>query len=82
MRVKQAKGETDPVRTVYSLKREQNLTERLRGWGRTEGQLADVQRLNDAAQQGDANAIAALEGLYARFGYLGSESAGDHAAQP
>lgn len=78
MNVKRDKGETDQVRTVYSVRRELNFTDRLRGWARTEGQLADVQRLNDAALQGDANAISVLEGLYARFGRSGSGSADDH----
>ena len=65
--VKRAKGETDPVRTSFSVRREQNFTDRLRGWARTEGQLTEIQRLSDAALRGDENAIATLENLYARI---------------
>lgn len=62
--VKQAKGETDPVRTVYSTRRTQNLEDRLRGWARTEEQLAEVQRLQEAVLRGDEGAMAALERVY------------------
>ncbi|KAE8375778.1 hypothetical protein BDV26DRAFT_294690 [Aspergillus bertholletiae] len=66
--IKQAKGETDTVRTVFSLKRAQNLEERLRGWARTEEQLAEIQQLNDAALQGNSDAIAELENIYNQLG--------------
>ncbi|KAE8144255.1 hypothetical protein BDV25DRAFT_167260 [Aspergillus avenaceus] len=66
--IKKAKGETDTVRTVFSLKRTQNLEERLRGWARTEEQLAEIQRLNGAALQGNPEAIAELENLYDQLG--------------
>ncbi|KAB8213725.1 hypothetical protein BDV33DRAFT_50135 [Aspergillus novoparasiticus] len=66
--IKQAKGETDTVRTVFSLKRAQNLEERLRGWARTEEQLAEIQQLNDAALQGNSDAIAELEKIYNQLG--------------
>lgn len=72
MSVKQAKGETDPVRTVYSTKKEQNLSDRLGGWARTDEQLMDIQRLNDAALQGDIDAIVTLENLWARVANSGS----------
>lgn len=62
--VKQAKGETDSVRTVYSTRRTQNLEDRLRGWARTEEQLAEVQRLQEAVLRGDEGAMAALERVY------------------
>lgn len=62
--VKQAKGETDTVRTVYSTRRTQNLEDRLRGWARTEEQLAEVQRLQEAVLRGDEGAMAALEKVY------------------
>ncbi|OGM46257.1 hypothetical protein ABOM_005348 [Aspergillus bombycis] len=66
--VKQARGEIDTVRTVFSLKRAQNLEERLRGWARTEEQLAEIQQLNDAALQGNSDAIAELENIYNQLG--------------
>ncbi|ODM15883.1 hypothetical protein SI65_08724 [Aspergillus cristatus] len=62
--VKQAKGETDTVRTVYSTRRTQNLEDRLRGWARTEQQLTEVQRLQEAVLRGDEGAMAALEKVY------------------
>lgn len=62
--VKQAKGETDTVRTVYSTRRTQNLEDRLRGWARTEEQLAEVQRLQEAVLRRDEGAMAALERVY------------------
>lgn len=68
MDIKQARGETDQVRTVYSVRREQSATDRLGGWARTEEQLGEIQKLNDAALQGDADAIAALEELCVRIG--------------
>lgn len=62
--VKQAKGETDTVRTVYSMRRTQNLEDRVRGWARTEEQLTEVQRLQEAVLRGDEGAMAALEKVY------------------
>ncbi|RMJ24029.1 hypothetical protein PHISP_05111 [Aspergillus sp. HF37] len=67
MGVKQARGETDQVRTVCGVRREQNATWRLDGWARTEEQLEAVRRLNDAARQGDEEAIVALEEICARI---------------
>ncbi|KAE8350246.1 hypothetical protein BDV28DRAFT_139498 [Aspergillus coremiiformis] len=66
--IKRARGETDTIRTVFSLKRAQNLEERLRGWARTEEQLAEIQHLNDAALQGNPEAIAELENIYNQLG--------------
>jgi len=66
MNAKQAKGETDMVRTVYSIKRGQNFEERLRGWARTEERMAEIQRLNQGVLQGDMNALMALEEIYAQ----------------
>ncbi|PYH87982.1 hypothetical protein BO71DRAFT_339847 [Aspergillus ellipticus CBS 707.79] len=74
--VKRAKGETDSVRTSLSTRRAQNLEHRLRGWARTDEQLAGLNRLNELALQGDANAMAELEGLYSQFG--GHEHAHGH----
>ncbi|KAL5362820.1 TFIIIC subunit-domain-containing protein [Aspergillus floccosus] len=73
--IKQARGETDSVRTVFSTaKRPQNLDERLRGWARADEQLAEIRRLNDAAMQGDSFAMSELEHLYAQFGSQEAES--------
>ncbi|GIJ88387.1 hypothetical protein Asppvi_007308 [Aspergillus pseudoviridinutans] len=62
--IKRERGETDTVRTVFSTKRTQNLEDRLRGWARTEEELAEVQRLSEAASRGDTVALTALEELY------------------
>ncbi|KAF4206769.1 hypothetical protein CNMCM8927_004336 [Aspergillus lentulus] len=64
MHIKRQRGESDTVRTVFSTKRTQNLEDRLRGWARTEEDLAEVQRLSEAASRGDAAALTALEELY------------------
>ncbi|XP_077660261.1 TFIIIC subunit 6 family protein [Aspergillus fumigatus Af293] len=64
MHIKRQRGETDTVRTVFSTKRTQNLEDRLRGWARTEEELAEVQRLSEAASRGDTVALTALEELY------------------
>ncbi|KAL6235389.1 hypothetical protein BDW75DRAFT_142515 [Aspergillus navahoensis] len=72
--VKRSKGETDTVRTVFSTSRRgPNLEDRLRGWVRTEEQLATIQQLNDRAVQGDYNAMIDLENIYTQ---LGSQNAG------
>jgi hypothetical protein len=64
---KQAKGETDVVRTIFSQKRAQNLEDRLRGWARTDQRVAEIQRLSQKALQGDMDALVALEDIYAEF---------------
>jgi hypothetical protein len=61
--IKTAKGEADPVRTVMSQKRNVNITDRLSGWARTEAQMAEIDRLNRRALEGDAEAQATLEQL-------------------
>ncbi|PYI23409.1 hypothetical protein BO86DRAFT_323151 [Aspergillus japonicus CBS 114.51] len=71
--LKRSKGETDTVRTVFSTKRIQSdhassLGGRALGWARTDEQLAEIQRLNELALQGDAAAMAELEALYTRLG--------------
>ncbi|PLB50475.1 hypothetical protein P170DRAFT_445772 [Aspergillus steynii IBT 23096] len=66
--IKQAKGETDTIRSSFSLRRAQNLEERLRGWAQTGEQLTEIQRLNDAAVQGNTTAMADLENLYIQLG--------------
>ncbi|KAL2833247.1 TFIIIC subunit-domain-containing protein [Aspergillus cavernicola] len=78
--IKKQKGDTDNVRTVFStFKRGPNLEERLRGWVRTEEQLDMIQQLNDRALQGDSEAIAELENLYAQ---LGSQDSGPSEGPP
>lgn len=62
--IKQDRGETDTVRTVFSTRRSQNTNnpeDRLRGWARTEEQMLEIQRLQDAVLRGDSQALAALE---------------------
>ncbi|KAK1148310.1 hypothetical protein N8T08_010119 [Aspergillus melleus] len=66
--IKQAKGETDTIRSSFNLRRNQNLEERLRGWAQTDEQLADIQRLNEAAIQGNTSAMADLENLCIQLG--------------
>ena len=65
--IKQDRGEPDTVRTVFSTRRSQNTTnnpeDRLRGWARTEEQMLEIQRLQDAALRGDSRALAALEDM-------------------
>lgn len=67
-RLKQAKGETDTIRSSFSLRRNQNLEDRLRGWAQTDEQLSEIQRLNDAATQGNTTALADLRDLYNQLG--------------
>ncbi|PGH19051.1 hypothetical protein AJ79_00085 [Helicocarpus griseus UAMH5409] len=66
MAAKRAKGESDVVRTTFAQKRNQSFEARLKGWARTGEQLAEVEQLNRRVAQGDMEALAALEELYAR----------------
>ncbi|KAL2866376.1 TFIIIC subunit 6 family protein [Aspergillus lucknowensis] len=78
--VKRRKGETDNVRTVFSsLRRAPNLEDRLRGWVRTEEQLATIQQLNERALQGDPEAITELETICSQ---LGNQDAGSSETPP
>ncbi|KAL1982970.1 hypothetical protein VTN96DRAFT_585 [Rasamsonia emersonii] len=80
---KQSKGETDMVRTVYSVKRGQHFEDRLRGWARTEERMARIQRLSRDALQGDADAIRELQEIYAEVeAAADSSNAGPAAAGP
>jgi hypothetical protein len=65
MEAKRTRGETDMVRTAYSIRRGQNFEDRLRGWARTEERLARIHRLNREAMDGNPNAIRELEEIYA-----------------
>ena len=60
---KAAKGQSDTVRTVMSIRRNLNITDRLSAWARTEAQVAEIHRLNKRAAEGDQGALATLEGL-------------------
>ncbi|ODH47431.1 hypothetical protein GX48_06467 [Paracoccidioides brasiliensis] len=66
MNAKRAKGETDVVRTTFSQKRNQNFEAKLQGWAQTGKQMAELEVLNRRVLQGDANALRALEEIYAR----------------
>ncbi|KAK2798228.1 hypothetical protein FQN50_008926 [Emmonsiellopsis sp. PD_5] len=66
MNAKHAKGETDVVRTAFSQKRNQNFESRLQGWARTGERMAELEQLNRRVLQGDTDALAALEDIYAR----------------
>jgi len=61
--IKATKGETDTVRTIVSTRRNVNLAERLSGWARTDAQVAEVNRLQQLALEGDGEALATLEQL-------------------
>lgn len=71
--VKQDRGETDTVRTSFPVRRDQNNAERVRGWIRTGEQMAEIQRLNEAASEGDGWAVSTLEDLHARYGASGDQ---------
>lgn len=51
-RAKEAKGETDVVRTVFPQKRNQNIDDRLQGWARTEAAVAELEQFNRQSMQG------------------------------
>ncbi|KAJ5150929.1 uncharacterized protein N7482_010181 [Penicillium canariense] len=65
--IKAAKGETDTVRTTFSMRRNVNVAERLGAWARTEAQLAEIHALTQRANKGDPEAIAALEQMMRDF---------------
>lgn len=62
--VKHSKGETDAVRTTFPQKRNQNTGDRLQGWARTEAAIAEIERLNQQAIEGDSTALANLMQIY------------------
>lgn len=65
--LKEKKGEKDTVRTVYRLRRNVDVAERLSAWAKTEAQLADVRKLKEKAAKGDLNAMEQLEGLFRSY---------------
>ncbi|KAL4927414.1 TFIIIC subunit 6 family protein [Aspergillus undulatus] len=72
--IKQRKGETDTVRTIFSTARARaSLEDRPSGWLRTEEQITMIQQLNERAAQGDPRAAEELENIYAS---LRSQNAG------
>lgn len=73
--VKQAKGETDTVRTVFTARRTQHVDGHLRALLRSDEHYAEIQRLTEASMQGDRDASVQLENLRGQLGLQG-ESAG------
>ncbi|KAF3484251.1 uncharacterized protein GIQ15_03575 [Arthroderma uncinatum] len=71
-KAKHAKGETDMIRTVFPLRKNQNLEGKIEGWNRTEAAVAEVERLNKLALEGDADALHALERIYSQRSGQGS----------
>ncbi|WEW57954.1 hypothetical protein PRK78_003421 [Emydomyces testavorans] len=69
MGAKRAKGEEDTVRTVFpnAQTRNQNLDEKLQGWARTEGMVAELESLYQKIRDGDFSALKRLDEIYARF---------------
>jgi hypothetical protein len=65
--LKESKGETDAVRTVYKVRRNVDVAERLAAWAKTEAQLADVQKLREKAANGDMDALEQLEMLFRAY---------------
>ncbi|KAJ5102830.1 hypothetical protein N7532_003359 [Penicillium argentinense] len=65
--LKQAKGETDTVRTTFSHQRNVNVARRLAAWARTEAQVAEIRRLNELAAHGNPDALAQLEELFRAY---------------
>jgi hypothetical protein len=77
--LKHVKGESDTVRTVMSTRRNVPNTDnidRLQGWTRTEAQLAEIQRLQERAANGDAEAQTTIDLMIAGL-QTGSESESD-----
>ncbi|EKV04823.1 Transcription factor TFIIIC, tau55-like protein [Penicillium digitatum] len=75
--IKNAKGESDTVRTVMSTRRNVNMVDRQQGWARTEAQLAEIERLNERALKGDLEAKATLELLIQELNPDETESESD-----
>lgn len=65
--LKESKGETDAVRTVYRIRRNVDVAERLAAWAKTEAQLSDVQKLREKAANGDMDAMEQLEILFRAY---------------
>ncbi|KAJ5721114.1 uncharacterized protein N7483_009048 [Penicillium malachiteum] len=59
--MKNAKGQSDTVRTAMTLRRNVNYADRLTAWARTEAQLAEIANLNRRAANGDEDALDILE---------------------
>ncbi|KAI1977483.1 hypothetical protein LOZ51_004741 [Ophidiomyces ophidiicola] len=69
IQAKRAKGEVDIVRTAFphAQKRSQALDEKLQGWARTEGMLAELEEFSQRARDGDPSAMRRLGEIYAQF---------------
>ncbi|KAJ6007985.1 hypothetical protein N7540_011961 [Penicillium herquei] len=59
--MKNAKGQSDTVRTSMTVRRNVNYADRLTAWARTEAQLAEIANLNRRAANGDEDALDILE---------------------
>ncbi|KAJ5724911.1 hypothetical protein N7493_006639 [Penicillium malachiteum] len=59
--MKNAKGQSDTVRTSVTVRRNVNYADRLTAWARTEAQLAEIASLNRRAANGDEDALDILE---------------------
>lgn len=64
-KAKHSRGETDAVRTVFPLKKSQIQEEKIAGWNRVEAAVAEAERLNKLALEGDGDAMRALEQMCA-----------------
>ncbi|OAL72140.1 hypothetical protein A7D00_3138 [Trichophyton violaceum] len=64
-KAKHSRGETDAVRTVFPLKKSQIQEEKIAGWNRVEAAVAEAERLNKLALEGDGDAMRALQQMYA-----------------
>lgn len=67
VKAKRARGENDAVRTVFSQKQSEEFQSRLRGWSKTQEQMAEYERLNQRVMQGDPDAQVALEEFYEKM---------------
>ncbi|KAJ5988193.1 hypothetical protein N7481_003403 [Penicillium waksmanii] len=65
--LKKNKGETDEVRTIYRVRKNVDVAERLAAWAKTEAQVADVQKLREKAANGDVDAMEQLEMLFRAY---------------
>ncbi|KAK2750648.1 hypothetical protein FQN57_002719 [Myotisia sp. PD_48] len=72
---KQARGETDAVRTVFPQKKNQNIDGKLEAWAKTGAAVAEVGRLKQLISKGDTEALEALERLYSQSSETASQDA-------
>ncbi|KAM5441777.1 hypothetical protein MferCBS31731_003037 [Microsporum ferrugineum] len=75
-KAKHARGETDTVRTVFPSRKNQLQDEKIAGWNRVEAAVAEAERLNKLALEGDGDALLALERMYAERSSQASSNQG------